>query len=77
MRKLQLITVLLLTRNTYTSWNTCFIFLKLCLGFSIFDFLSFLLNLIFLFNKNHGLFDLKVGLSPSKINLFASVIAIE
>ena len=31
----------------------------LCVVFSIFDSLSFLLNFIFLFNKMHGLFNLK------------------
>ena len=32
---------------------------KTCVGFSIFDFVSFLLRFIFLLNKKHRLFDLK------------------
>ena len=64
--ELQLIVVLLLIRSSYTSWSTRAISLKLCVGFSIFDSVSFLLNVIFLLNKKHTLFDLKVGLSPSK-----------
>ena len=52
----QPITVLLLIRNSYTSWNTWFIPLKLCVGFSIFDSVSFLLKFMSLFNKMHGLF---------------------
>ena len=58
-RELQLITVFLLIRDSYTSWTTWFISLKLCVGISIFDYISFLLNFIFLFNKKHGLFDFK------------------
>ena len=38
-----------------------FVSLKLCVGFSIFDFFSFLLKFIFLFNKIHGLFDFKTS----------------
>ena len=34
---------------------------KLCVGFSIFDSVLFLLNFIFLFNKKHGLFDFKTS----------------
>ena len=30
---------------------------KSCVGFSIFDYVSFLSNFTFLFNKKHGLFD--------------------
>ena len=52
-RGLQLITVLLLIRNSYTS----FISLKLCVGFSIFDSVLFLLNFILLFNKKFRPFD--------------------
>ena len=37
-RELQLITVLLLIRTSYTSWSTRFIFLRLCLGLSHFRF---------------------------------------
>ena len=37
------------------SFRRRFVSLKLCVGFSIFDSASFLLNFIFLFNKMHGL----------------------
>ena len=39
--ELQLITVLPFFRNSYTSWSTSFIPLKLCVGFSIVDSVSF------------------------------------
>ena len=58
-RELQLITVLLLIRNSFTSWSTRFISLKQCEEFSIFDSDLFLLELAFFFNKKHELFDLK------------------
>ena len=54
-RELQLITILLFICDSYMS--TSFVSLKLCVGFSIFDFASFLLKFIFLFNKMHGFFD--------------------
>ena len=54
-RELQLIRVLLLICESYMSWSTSFVSVKLCLGFFIFDFVSFLLKFIFLFNKEHGL----------------------
>ena len=60
-RELQIITALLLIYNSYMSWNTRFVSLKLCVGFSIFDSLSFLLKFIFLFNKMHELFDFKTS----------------
>ena len=41
------------------SWSTKFVSLKLCVEFSIFDSVSFLLKFIFLFNKMHRLFDFK------------------
>ena len=47
-RELQLITVLLLIRDSYTSWSTRSIFLKLCVGFSISDSVS----LLFIFLSN-------------------------
>ena len=47
--KLQLITALLLIHDSYTSWSTRFISLKLCVAFSIFDFVWFLLKFICLF----------------------------
>ena len=62
----QPITVLLLIRNSYTSWNTWFIPLKLCVGFSIFDSVSFLLKFMSLFNKMHGLFHFKTSWFLSK-----------
>ena len=43
------------------SWSTKFDSLKLCVGFSILDFASFLLKFIFLFNKKHGLFGFKIS----------------
>ena len=48
--ELQLITVLLSIHNFYRRWGTRFISLKLCVGFSIFDSVSFFLKFIFLFN---------------------------
>ena len=59
-RKLQLITVFHLIRSFYTNWNTWLIFLKLCVGFSIFVFVSFLLNFIFLFTKSMDSLTLKL-----------------
>ena len=56
-RKLKLMIVLLLIRDSYMSWSTRFISLKVCVGFSIFDSVSFLLKFIFLFKKKHELFD--------------------
>ena len=35
--------------------------LKVCVGFSIFDSVSFSLKFKFLFSKRHGLFDLKMS----------------
>ena len=60
-RKPQLTTVLSLIRNSYTIWNTKFIFLKLCVGFFIFDSVLFLLKFIFLFNKKYELFEFKIS----------------
>ena len=51
-RELQLITVLLLICNSYISWTTKFISLTLCVGFSILDSVSFLLNFIFCSTKS-------------------------
>ena len=59
--ELQLITVLLLILDSYTNWRTRFISLKLCVRFTIFDSLSFLLKFLFLFCKNYGLFDFKTS----------------
>ena len=59
-RKPQLMTVLLLICNSLMSLSTKFISLKLCVEIYVFDSVSFLLKLIFLFNKMHGLFKFKV-----------------
>ena len=64
--ELQLITVLLLIRDSYMSCSTRLASLKLCLGFSIFDSVSCLLKFIFLFNNIHGLFDVII---PYKIKI--------
>ena len=50
--ELQLIAVLLLTRDSYISWSTRFVSLKSCVGFSIFDSASFLLNFSFFSRKS-------------------------
>ena len=55
--ELQLIIVSLLICDSYICWSSRFVFLKLCVGFIIFDSVSFLLKFIFLFNKMQGLFD--------------------
>ena len=54
-----LIAVLLLICDSYMSWSTMFVSLKLSVGFSIFNLVSFLSTFLFLFNKLHGLFDFK------------------
>ena len=59
--ELQLITVLLLIYDSYMNWSTSFVSLELCVGFSIFDSVSFLLKFIFLFSKMHGFFDSKTS----------------
>ena len=64
--ELQLITVLHLICDSYISWSTRFVSVELCVGFSIFDSILFLLKFIFLFG---GLFDLKTSfLSKLKNN---------
>ena len=67
-RQLQLITGLLLICNSYRSWSTRFISLELCVGFYIFDSVSFVLKFTFLFSKKHGLFDFKT-LIPFKLKI--------
>ena len=57
--ELQLITALLLICNSYISRSRMFVIWKLCVGFSIFDSVLFLLNFLFLFNKMHGVLDFK------------------
>ena len=47
--ELQLIRVLFLICDSYMSWSTRFLSIKLCIGFSIFDSVSFLLKFKFLF----------------------------
>ena len=47
--------------DSYMTWNTSFVPLKLCVGFSIFHSVLFLLKFTFLFNKMHGLFDFKTS----------------
>ena len=42
---------------SYKLWSTSFVSLKVGMGFSILDSVSFLLEFIFLLNKKHGLFD--------------------
>ena len=59
--ELELITVLLLICDFYMSWSAKFVSLKLCVWFSIFDSVLFLLKFIFLFNKMHGLYDFKTS----------------
>ena len=59
-REFQLITVSLLIYYSYMSWSTSFISMKLYVGFSIFDSVSFL-NLIVLLNKIHGHFESKTS----------------
>ena len=49
--------------DSYMSWSTRFVSLKRCVGFSIFDFISFLLKFIFLFNKIREL------ITPFKIKI--------
>ena len=66
-RELQLITVLLLIRESYMSWSTRFVNPKVCVGFSIFDSVLYFLRFKFLFNKKHGLFDFKRSYFPSKL----------
>ena len=60
-RELQLMTILLLICNSFMVWSTRLVSLKLCMGFSLIDSVSFLLNFIFLFNKMHGFFDFKTS----------------
>ena len=57
--KFQLITVLLLLLlicYCYLRWSARFISVKLCVKFSVFDSVSFLLQFIFLLNKMNWLF---------------------
>ena len=57
----QLTTVLLLICDSYMSWSTKFVSVKLCVGFYFFDSVSSLLIFIFLLNTMHGVFDFKTS----------------
>ena len=46
--ELQLTTVLLLIRDSYMGYSRKFVSLKACVGYSFFDFVSFLLKFMFL-----------------------------
>ena len=59
--ELQIVTDLLLIWDSYMSWSLSFLSLKMCVGFSIFDSVSFLFKLIFLFIKKRGLFEFKTS----------------
>ena len=56
-----LITILLLICDSYMTCTTSFVSLKLWVGLSIFNSISFLLTFIFLFNKMRGLFDFRTS----------------
>ena len=67
--------------DSYMSWSTRFVSLKLCAGFSIFDSVLFLLKFIFLFNemhvysaslKCHNPFKIKITEKPHTVLLPAS-----
>ena len=60
-RELQIITVLLLICDSYMNWSARFVFPNLCVGFSFFDSILFLLKFMFLFIKMHGLFNIKTS----------------
>ena len=59
--EVQLITILLLIYDSYMSWSKKFVPLKLCVGFSFFDFVLFLWKFIFLFNEIYARFDFKTS----------------
>ena len=56
-----LITVLAVIWDSYMSWSTRFVSVKLDVGFPIFNSVLFLLKFIFLFNKRHILFNFKTS----------------
>ena len=60
-RELQLITVLLLIRDSYLTWSMRGVSLKVCVELSISDLFSFLLMFVFLFNKKYGYFNFKTS----------------
>ena len=57
--ELQLIIVLLLIHDSYTSWNTRFISLKNCVGLPIFNSFSFLSKFYFCSTKSMNSLNLK------------------
>ena len=67
-RELQLMTDLLLIRDSYTSWSARFISLKVCVAFSIFNSVWYLWRFIFLFNKSMNCLTLKRHNSYKKKN---------
>ena len=69
-RELQLIAVLLLICDSYMSCSTRLVSLKLCVGLSVFNSVSFLLKFIFLFNKMHRFFDSKTSQFLSKLKSY-------
>ena len=52
----------------YMSWSKRLVSLKLCVGFSIFDSVSFLLKFLVLFHRMQGLFDFKTSI-PFKFKI--------
>ena len=60
---------LLLFDNSYMSWRTRFVFLKVYGGFSIFDFVSFLLKFVFVRQKVWSLWLYLNAIIPSKIKI--------
>ena len=60
---------LLLIHNSYMSWRTRFVFLKVYGGFSIFDFVSFLLKFVFVRQKVWSLWLYLNAIIPSKIKI--------
>ena len=60
-RELQLITVLLLIRDSYLTWSMRGVSLKVCVELSIFDLVSFLSMFVFLLNKKYGYFNFKTS----------------
>ena len=68
LRELQLITVFLLICGSYMSWSTRFFSLKLCVEFSIFDFVSFLLNLHTVLLPDHWFLSCNKKFENSKIS---------
>ena len=52
LRTKQTVQKMILICDSYMSWSTRFVSLKLCVEFSIFDSVSFLLKFIFFFQRN-------------------------